>query len=821
MKEKIFFNLRKIGLILVGVIFCSQILIAQSGTIKGVVTDDNENTLPGASILVVGTNSGTITDNNGAFVINNVTAGEQTIKVSFIGFESQKKLVTVVDGKTLELSFMLREDLFSLGEIVVTASKRSEKIQDVSQSISAIKGRGLEQIGATDVRDYINTIPGVKLQSPNPIENDISIRGIAPVAGWSSTIGYYIDETPVTEFGLNPAISSFDMERVEVLRGPQGTLYGEGSMGGTIKMIPNKPNVNKSLFKFDPDFSSTKDGGMNYNVNGMINIPIIKNKFAIRTTGFYQNDDGYINNVGIGVDKVNTYETYGGRIAARYIATKKLFFTASAIYSSSKIGGQFTANENLEQSTSVRENLNDDYSIYNLSAYYDLSFANLTVTGSYYQHTKDQVVDLAFIIPTVDYLFGMVGQGPFDGVWTNNENEYNVYTAEARLVSSNDGPFKWTTGVFYKNYDMTGQDIGDSDPAISQETIDALTGAMGLGEFGIQGIFVSESYRKVKQAAVFGELSYDISPKLNALAGLRLFNEKRDFGNTTDGLFPVLQTMLPPTEVSDKGDATVINPKFSITYKPAKNIITYMSASKGFRSGGQNLFAFMFEGAPVSYGPESLWNYELGLKSATNNGQLIANVALYYNSWTDMQLRTRSLASLNVVENVGKAHTLGLDAEITWMPVKGLAFIMGGNLTKAETDVDITMPAGFDEDTGEELFDDVDKGAKLPFVPEYGYNLAGQYRFSVSEDTYVSTRIDYNYTGKSTTALVYAEENPAYSTLNLRVGLEHKWIEAYMYVNNLTNTRIRQAYWYEDPDLGTIYSMGRPRTIGIGLRARF
>ena len=820
MKKILLIKFSKIGFMFLGLLFSSQILIAQSGTIKGTVTDEGGTTLPGANLLVIGTELGVSTDSNGDFTLNNVPVGEQEVKVSFLGYEPQTRSVTVVDGQTLELSFILKEDLYSLGEVVVTASKRSERIQDVSQSISAITGRGLEQIGATDMRGYINTIPGVKLESPNPIENTISIRGVAPVAGWASTIGYYIDEAPVTEFGLNPAISSFDMERIEVLRGPQGTLYGEGSMGGTIKMITNKPNVNKSEFRFDPELSGTTNGGMNYNVNGMLNIPIVKNKLAVRATGFYQNDDGYINNVGIGVDKVNTYETYGGRFAARYVATDKLFFTASAIYSGSKIGGEFTANEDLKQSTSVRENMNDDYSIYNLSGYYDLSFADLTVTGSYFHHKKDQTVDLGFIIPTVDYLFGLVGEGPFDGVWTDNESDFNVYTAEARLVSSNESRFKWTTGVFYKNYDMTGKDIGDSDPVITQETIDVLLEAMGMGGMGIQGIFVNEYSRKVQQMALFGELSYDITPKLNILGGLRLFNENRDFSSLSDGIFPVLQTGMPPTEVSDKGDATVVNPKFVLTYKIDKNVITYLSASKGFRSGGQNLFAFMFEGAPTSYGPESLWNYELGVKSAFANGKVIANAAFFYNSWTDMQLNTRNLASLNVVENVGKAHTTGIDAEISWMPVKGLSFIVGGNFTKAATDVDIKLPAGFDEETGDELFDIVEKGADLPFVPEYGYNLAAQYMFPISKITHLSARADYNYTGKSTTALVHAEENPAYSTINLRVGVEHKWLEAYVFVDNLLDERIRQAFWYEDPELGTIYAMGRPRTIGIGLRAK-
>ncbi len=604
------------------------------------------------------------------------------------------------------------------------------------------------------------------------------------------------------------------------MRGPQGTLYGEGSMGGTIKIIPNKPNVTKYQFKFDPGFTSTNNGGSNYDFNGMANIPVIQNKLAVRATGFYQKNDGYINNVGIGIDNVNTQETFGGRVAARYLATEKLFFTASAIFSDTKLGGNYTANEDLEQSTSVRENLNDNYSIYNLNAYYDFSFANFTFSGSFYNRKKDNVVDLGFLLPEVNGLLGMFGLDPRTSIWTDNVQDFNVYSGEARLVSSGDGPFKWTVGAFYKDYDMSGEIIGDSQDPIPDESVTFIIQTI-MGIPGVTGTFINNNSRKVTQMAGFAELSYDITSQLNVLGGIRLFNENRDFNSFSGGLFPVLQTQIPPTEVEDKGDETVVNPKFTLTYKPIANMITYTTASKGFRSGGQNLFAFMFPGAPASYGSETLWNYELGVKSVLLNGRLIANTAAFYNAWTDMQLSTRSRASLTVNENVGKAHTTGVDAELTWLPLKGLSISAGGNYTKAETDVVVQLPAGNDPNTGEELFNDVPKGTQLPYVPELGLNLAAQYRFPLSNSIRLTPRAEYNYTAKSTNALLNAEENPAYSTINLKAGLEYNWLEAFVYVNNLTDERIKQTFWFEDPTLGKIYAMGRPRTIGIGLRSRF
>ncbi len=186
-----------------------------------------------------------------------------------------------------------------------------------------------------------------------------------------------------------------------------------------------------------------------------------------------------------------------------------------------------------------------------------------------------------------------------------------------------------------------------------------------------------------------------------------------------------------------------------------------------------------------------------------------------------MQVITRSYASLTATENVGKAHTSGFDAEISWMPLKGLLFSANGNYTVGKTDDILKLPAGVDENTGEELYDEVPKGTQLPFVPEYGVNLATQYKFKVGKGMFITPRADYNYTGKSTTALLDPEENPAYNTINLRVSFDYKWVEVYAFANNVTDERIKQTYWLEDASLGAMYAMGRPRTIGIGFRTRF
>jgi len=812
----------KFILILFSVLISSQVLFAQSGSVKGTIKDDNGNPMPGATISIEGTTLGSTSDISGFYSLDDIPIGNQILKISFIGFETIIKPITIAAGKTIELTFTLKEDAYSLQTVLVTAAKRSEKIQDVPQSISAISGRKIKELGITDANAYLTTLPGLQTVALNPTTTSVIIRGIQPLGGWASSVGYYIGETPVTEKDLNPSLSSFDVERIEVLRGPQGTLYGEGSMGGTIKVIPNKANANQYQYKFDPELSIT-GGGLNYQLNGMVNIPVIENKLAVRATGYYRNDAGYINNVGLGIDNANTFDAKGGRFSVRYYANKKLTLSASAIFNKSETGGNFASNTDYEQTTTVKESGDDKYSIYNLNAYYNFSFANLTVTGSYFTRENNIISDLNALIPTVNYVLGLGGIEPVTSLWIDAPYNVDSYTAEARLVSSNPGPFKWTTGLFYKNFDRIDHFVADSDPHIDDQTASDLMESI-FGIPGVTGLMYSNSKIKLEQIAVFGELSYAITPKLDILGGVRLFNEKRNFSTYSDGIFPVLISGLPPEEYTDKGDESVVNPKFTLTYKPGKNILTYANASRGFRSGGQNVYYFLYPGASSSYNSESLWNYELGFKTSFMNEKLIFNAAYFYNDWTDMQIVTRNISDLKLTENVGKAHTTGVDLEITWVPVNGLMFSMNGNYTQAETDVAVQVPAGIDPETGDELFTEVPEGTQLPSIPKTSLNLAGQYKFSISKSTYLTTRVDYNYTGEKKSHypdLLNGIDLPSNSTINLRATLEYKWLNAYVFINNLTNERVINEMYYQDPSLGNIYYMGRPQTIGIGFRTSF
>lgn len=817
MKKAQEINLRKMGLALFWVLISSQILFAQSGSIKGTINENNGNPLPGVSIIIDGTNLGTTSDMSGVFLLHNIPLGVQILKISFVGFETIIKSITIIEGKTLDASFTLKENAFSLQEIVVTASKRSAKIQNVPVSISAISTKGIEEMGINDTKDYLATIPGLYTDSSNPGISTVNIRGVAPLGGWAQTVGYYLGETPMPYLY---AASSFDIERIEVLRGPQGTLYGEGSMGGTIKIIPNEANFDNFETKINPEISSTVDGGLNYSFNGMINLPIIKDKLAIRATGFYQNDDGFINNIGLGVDNSNTFNNYGARISARYFVSDRLIISASAIFNKSETDGRFVANKDFETSTSLAESSSNKYNTYTIGADYDFSFANLIVTGSYLKTDFTNVQDLNGLLPTVNYIIGLGGIEPRTGLWTDGIGDEEIYSAEARLVSSGNGPLKWTTGLYFKDYALTSSLLADSDPHIDGNLI---SGLMEFG-FGIPGVteLYDEVYRQAfQQVAMFGEISYDLTPKLNVLAGIRIMKETRSFSDIADGMFPILTSGLIPELRESTGDENVINPKFVISYKPSEKLLMYANASKGFRSGGQNIFQFLYPGSPEFYDSETLWNYEFGLKSTMLDGKLVANAAFYYNDWKDMQVITRSISDLSLTENVAAAHTSGIDTEISWMPIKGLLISAATNYSKAETDVEIKTPAGINPDTGEEIFTTIPEGTKLPNIPEFSYNFAAQYKFVLNNEMSLTPRIDYNHKGSNVdyyVDMLDIIDIPAYNLMNLKLTFENKKLSIYAFAKNLTNEKVLNGYYFPNTELGDLYNIGQPRTIGLGLR---
>jgi len=326
--------------------------------------------------------------------------------------------------------------------IIVTARKREQSLQQVPASLQALTGDMLIDLGADDFIDYARTIPSLSFVGRGPGLNKIVVRGISGNAGVGTT-AIYINDIPITTDFLTPDLKLFDVERVEVLRGPQGTLYGEGSMGGTIKIITASPNASDFEAKFDGTYSTTNGGGSNYAANVMVNLPIVDDRFAIRAVGYYRDEDGWIDNVALGQSDVNDERTIGGRISARLEATSRFIITGTLMYQDTETGGEQIARPalgDLQQTRLVEERLDDEFLQSNITFEYDLGWAELVSSTSFFEREQPfnrELPDIAALLslPIAEVTFGY-------------ENE--VFAQEIRLTSPDNQRARWLIGAFYK-----------------------------------------------------------------------------------------------------------------------------------------------------------------------------------------------------------------------------------------------------------------------------------------------------------------------------------------------------------------------------------
>jgi outer membrane receptor protein involved in Fe transport len=654
---------------------------------------------------------------------------------------------------------------------------------------------------------------------------------------------------PVADQLSNPDLKLFDVERIEILRGPQGTLYGEGSMGGTIHIITNQPDTSGFYGNIEGTGAAVNDGDPGYALNGMVNIPLIEDKLAVRLVAYGRDYGGWIDNLyADNSDKnVNDEETVGYRAALKWWATDNLGVTLMAMHQDTDAGGQnadggydtflaggFLASirpsavDRNEIHQPIDEIINDEYDRYNLRLEYGLPFADLISVSSWFDRERGQSVNTPEIA---------VGRGLLEG-HTLVDASSEIFTQEIRLVSTGQGPLDWTVGVFYKDSDRTETQFDQSN-----SMIDALT-YIGSGFTvivpGEMSSLVVANEINVKQSAIFGDVTYWFHDSWSASFGLRYFEEEQKSkaslagtigfdANTVLGQFGVpfdfallgsgvaidVNGVVPDGSFEQDDDAT--NPRFNLSYTPNDDTLIYGTISQGFRSGGVNVFAHAQLLGPAlgllppiiikpSYDSDSLWNYELGLKSMWLGGRMSFNGAIFYQDWSDVQVAEVSNGAF-VITNGGAAHSAGIEAEINWLASESLEFSLGGAWIEAEFDEDLP--------TGAFL-----KGDRLPDVPDYNLGLAATYSFTVFDNLDGFLRGDFLLVGSQSLirpAFDSSETVDGYGNINLRLGIDAERWYAQLFVDNLTD---------EDAELTAEFSRGgyyrlKPRTIGLTVGLHF
>lgn len=696
-------------------------------------------------------------------------------------------------------------------EIVVTALKRSTTLQTTPMSISAVTGESLQKLGATGLADYFRQVPGVNLSQGQLGQSRVTIRGVA--GSGEATTGLYYDETPVTgpsgttqDPANNAAdLNLFDVERVEVLRGPQGTLYGGSSMGGTLKVIYNKPDSEQFGAAIEGQASVTDGGSQGSYLKGMGNIPLITGKLAARIVAYTEDRAGYVDNVKSKISDVNDSRSSGYRAMLGFTPTDDITVILTKVHQSSSaddLEGWYASVGKYKTNSAVKLPLNTEMDLTSLTGKWNSPIGEVTAVSSYYLYDMLRTIDFTpQYKPYVGSAYGVMGWQPAN---------LQSWNHELRLSSKDDGPLQWTVGA----YAELRKDHIDSHVLLTDPT----TGAPFAPFRYVTSRYINTN---VKQTSQFGELTWSPTQVegLSLTVGVRHY----DYTKTTSGAGTqknLLTGAAPAGFSKQSADASGWVYKFNASYKFNKDVMVYATASEGFRPGGANNIPGL-NSALVVYNPDSLWNYETGVKTTWLGGKLTANAAAYRIDWKNRQTSAITADGLySFITNAGKARIQGVELEVAARPITGLTLNGAIGYTNAElTEDQANANILVDGSTGK-------KGDKLPNVPDVTASASASYSWplTVGEGLNGLVRADAAYTGEMTSTFrpnyVYFDKFGSFATVNLRTGVEGDDWGLYAFLTNVTNAtgimNKNSNVGYQD----LLYGL-TPRTIGVNARRKF
>jgi outer membrane receptor protein involved in Fe transport len=693
------------------------------------------------------------------------------------------------------------------GAIVVTALRREQRLQDVPLAISVIDGELLREKGTQDYRDYLTTVPGVTFAEGGLRGVRVAIRGISDGVGATAPLtAIYLDEAPITETytsTLDPNV--FDIERVEVLRGPQGTLYGSGSMGGTIRVITRKPQLNQVEGAADAALETVESGGINWRANGVINLPVVDDRLALRVSGGYRKDGGWIDNVALGLEDVNTVEKTNLRGQLLFAPGLDTSVILSVIHQSEDLGGPFQDYFATPVNTTAslyREGGSTNAELYSLTVEHELERFAITSASNYTVKDTDNIADGTASLTRLVGLFTGVLIPAGEGLGVRSASSLDLFTQEVRLSTTGSNAVDFVVGGFYSNGTTDFRTNFDFSQAPS------LDGVVTEEEFYL----AQESYQ-ITQIAAFGELTWNITDRLALTAGLRGFDvNQRDISFGSGLLNGGERTS------ARKGGGSSVTQKYLVDYEVSHDHMIYATAAQGYRNGGATggfplapcqtfLDELGYDSVPTQYDPDKLWNYEIGSKNSFAGGTVTLNGAAYYIDWSDIQASVGLACGFTFIANAGEARSMGFELEGSVRPVDGLVI----NAALAYTDAELTAVApGF---AGQE-------GDPLPFVADWSWNVAATYEHELGAGLDGFLRGEVNHVGprwntfRSQTAR--AIEMDGYTTLALRAGVRGENWGVAIYGRNLTDERI-----VLNAIAGRYENISSPRVIGIAANYDF
>lgn len=715
--------------------------------------------------------------------------------------------------------------------VLVSAQKRIEALQSVPMSVTVIDAQEIERTAAAHVADLARQVPGLTVVSSGPGQNILIMRGVSSAAGNAGTVGYYLDDTPISASSnasllslrglMDPTL--FDIARVEVLRGPQGTLYGSSSMGGTVKYISVQPSLERFAGKASVDLSGTAGGGLNASANAVLNIPLAGQGAALRVAAYGRRTDGYITRLpvsstdilaiggGMAEHRANVEQTRGAHLMFKLWLDQQLSVTAShhAQYTLLKAPFQIDqppgSLDRLIQTRLVAEPSTQHSSLSNVTVRKRFDTFSLLSSTSYFHRrvTIDEDASKVlyyFLSPTPQTA---VVAGGMHGDYINHE-----WTQEIRATSETTGPLQLIGGLFYHHVDA---------PLAS--TIPVPSGYNARFGTDFDSFFSGARQASVKETALFGEVSYQYSTALSARLGLRAFRIAQGFAQQGDGVFNG-----GPSAVSGHSRDHGYTPKLNLSWQAGDGLLVYATVSKGYRAGGPNNPApaalcgkeiaglGLNDSALRAFAPDSLWNYEAGVKSDWLGRRLTLNAAVYKMDWRKLQQQIVLQCGFNITANFGSATSKGGELELAYQP--NAAVTLRGALSYTDASLNNDVPGTAAK-----------RGDTLQDVPRWAGSASAQYTKVVGDHFLAYGRINLSYTGTAnalydSTSAFY--QRKGFGLVGLRVGWEPKgaapaWRSA-VYVDNLFNktgaTGLPVAISADLPGTRRI-AVNRPRTIGI------
>jgi outer membrane receptor protein involved in Fe transport len=711
-----------------------------------------------------------------------------------------------------------------VGEVIVTATRRSERLQDVPLSVTAYSQETLTAKGIVGYEGLAQETPGVVLNRASANFNNFTARGIATNgygANLQSTVAVYIDELPISTIGnttvLDPNL--FDVERVEFLRGPQGTLFGSGSLSGALRILTRKPDPAGFEAKLLADVGLTQSDSVRQRYNGMVNIPLVEDKLAFRAVGFYRNEDGYIDNLGTGKKDSNSLEAWGLRGSLLWRASDRLSIKLLASHEDSHPNDASLVNPILGRDKRVTDRpdlFTGKLTSWNATVDYQLNGAQFTSSTTWSEFDQQFFVDLAGTFGASGIAFGLDALAYMD-----------TFVEEVRLASDPGGKWDWVVGGFYLDRRLDVDFNYRSRPDYL-----ALRGFTGLSDEYYQR---QQNYTNSQELAGFGEVTYRFSDQFWVTGGLRYggfeaqtfveggYNSNYLVAALTPGFTGPLTIVSIPPATGVKAKESGPSFKVSVSYKPVPEMTTYATVSTGFRTPVVNGFAGRASVVnpsdiiiPPGADSDDLTNYEVGLKGRWMGGRLSANLAAYWIDWENIQVQANRVSdSVQFATNIGKAVSKGIEFEVVALPAEGLTVGVNGSLIDAKvTKLSAAEAAISGAVDGVRLAAPKFQGSAYV---NYAFDLTPEARANVSA---VVQRVGRypgqfpNVPGRPGVISPTYAFTEAYTNVNATFAVAMDQLTVGVYVENLFDSD-HITYVHPEAFIANRFGVQRPRTVGV------